>query len=569
MPDVLSMGEFGSRVRPSPGAPRGEKVARGHMVTEDDCEPGSRVPAEWRHMEIPHRLDEFLKSAERGGRIAADRIEIMRRLAVGQTTVVVHPASVRVDDLYRETAPHLEGETLVVGRRRRNGRDESVPDTDAAIGRLRLDDLAGSPPTDRKVALLVAEGFSREDLGGEPLARLQAWAAELGVGAAVLTEHGERDVLRHLVKQLGLGSADVFFLEFFRPGLMFDVLRVPGDDAKRKLATRLATELQGSGLVFCETTRLARELALDMHEAGVDARLVHGQTRAREKADALSDFSNDRARVLITTETVTLPRGKNDIRFVIHCGLPESLETYYEQVLLAGADGKQARAVMLFDRQDKSPRNMANLLQAPLLTDVLAVRAAVRDFSYDTERATLSHVAEHAGVPLKKARGMLQLLKDAGAVADAGGGYRDVPEVSEDEVADALSSFRVRREHEHRQVKEVLNFAESRLCRNKVLHRYFGLEDVPACGLCDNCRRGTEKKVRLKAQRRREAATHEAPGAAAGGGGGASQWGRGDLVVHDKWGEGEVKQVWGDKLRIHFPGSGEKVIRADFVHPAR
>jgi hypothetical protein len=38
-------------------------------------------------------------------------------------------------------------------------------------------------------------------------------------------------------------------------------------------------------------------------------------------------------------------------------------------------------------------------------------------------------------------------------------------------------------------------------------------------------------------------------------------------VRHPAWGEGEVKQAWGDKLRVHFPGLGEKVIKAEFVEP--
>jgi len=43
-------------------------------------------------------------------------------------------------------------------------------------------------------------------------------------------------------------------------------------------------------------------------------------------------------------------------------------------------------------------------------------------------------------------------------------------------------------------------------------------------------------------------------------------FGEGDLVQHKTWGEGEVVRISGDTVGAFFPGVGEKLLKARFLH---
>ena len=46
---------------------------------------------------------------------------------------------------------------------------------------------------------------------------------------------------------------------------------------------------------------------------------------------------------------------------------------------------------------------------------------------------------------------------------------------------------------------------------------------------------------------------------------GGSPFGKGDVVRHQTWGEGEVVRILGDTVGAFFPGHGEKLLKASFL----
>lgn len=521
--------------------------------------------------DVGHDLDDLFERY----RVPGEQHGALTRLIRGDSILVVRSAHSDTGAMLRIPAQLRQGAVVVIepGRRRRvSGEWLDLPEEHMVS--LRPQDLETKETqkllADRSVGLWVVHGMQGEEYAEQAHAALSRLREEHTAPLLYLTQHGRRVELQRLLDLLPVGPNDVYFFGFFKPHLMYDVIRVPGDVQKRKIAQRLATELPTPGIFYCQTARLAKELLLDLHEAGIEARLYHGQLRAKERLDAIQDFSAGKVAVLVASETAPLPRSKDDARFVIHCGAAESLETYYHQALQAGGAGKQARAVLLYDRSDRRIKTMANLLQYPTVAEGLTAYQVLSELHRNAEApVTVATWADALRSPMKRMRLLQQALRDAGAIVEEDTLVRPVADIPHGAISAVLNQERKLRESEYLQLQELLNYAETRLCRRKVLHRYFGLQDVDACGICDNCRKGTEQRIRLSTLKRRAGETvHAEEPAAEGAVGHRKGWIRGDLVRHPAWGEGEVKQAWGDKLRVHFPGRGEKVLKADFVQPA-
>lgn len=214
---------------------------------------------------------------------------------------------------------------------------------------------------------------------------------------------------------------------------------------------------------------------------------------------------------------------------------------------------------------------------------------------------TLKDIAEKADAPAKKARVVLSFLKEVG-FAEESPGQRFAPRASVppslEDLARAATRYEQKRAQDRARLAAMLRYSQSSLCRTRLLVTYFGYTDAPACRLCDNCQRATKPAVP-------EPRAHETSAAAAAalvarrGGDLETRMelveeskrrnaktttgrvralkiervkrptfgplGKGDLVRHAMWGDGEVVRVIGDSAYTFFPVHGEKLLKASFL----
>jgi ATP-dependent DNA helicase RecQ len=123
---------------------------------------------------------------------------------------------------------------------------------------------------------------------------------------------------------------------------------------ENKLArlTTILGELAGAGIIYC-ATRKNVETVYQALKAHYPVAFYHGGLSGLERTNLQNQFLNGKLTVLIATNAFGMGINKEDIRFVIHYELPDSLENYLQEIGRAGRDGKRSQALLLYQPNDE------------------------------------------------------------------------------------------------------------------------------------------------------------------------------------------------------------------------
>ena len=159
-------------------------------------------------------------------------------------------------------------------------------------------------------------------------------------------------VRRDIARSLGLQNPLEIVSSFDRANLSLSVVHLPHDE--RGLWCVRTARSRGSecGIFYCVTISETERIHDAFKRAGVPAALYHGKLSNDAKRAAQEAFMSRRAPVMVATSAFGMGIDKPDVRYVVCCGMPLSVESYYQQIGRAGRDGKPADTIMLWDEQD-------------------------------------------------------------------------------------------------------------------------------------------------------------------------------------------------------------------------
>jgi ATP-dependent DNA helicase RecQ len=351
-----------------------------------------------------------------------------------------------------------------------------------------------------------------------------------------LTATASPPVRDELVSRLGMRDPAVVVRGFDRPNIWLDVETFTSEEAKREaLVLRAAGELK-PGIVYAATRKRAESLAEAISEIGLSAGAYHAGMKASERREVQDAFVEDRLDVVVATTAFGMGIDKPNVRFVLHYDVPDSLDSYYQEVGRAGRDGLRSEAVLYYRQEDLGLRRFfaAGTVAVDPLTRVARLLEAAADGPVDLrELRTVARVATsrlsavlgqltHAGFVRVDPTGSLELLPDRPSVDEV--------------VAMALREADTRKTLDQSRVDMIRAYAESAGCRGRLLLSYFGEQSDDACGHCDRCTAGVSVEVT------------EGPFAL------------NSRVAHAEWGQGQVLRYEDDKVVVLFDSVGYKTL---------
>ena len=337
-------------------------------------------------------------------------------------------------------------------------------------------------------------------------------------------------VREDIAAHLGLHDHREVTFGFARDNIALDVRRcaTADDQQQQVLDTVLDASAAGQGIVYCRTRPATGEYADRLAEAGLRTATYHAGMSAARRSEVHAAFADGEVDVVVATSAFGMGIDKPDVRFVVHAQVPESPDTYYQEVGRAGRDDGPARGVLVYRPEDLSLGRFFST-GVPRRDTVGAVLGAA-----EAVGAEPAAVTEHSGLGRRTVTRILNLSRQAREIG------RDLPD---DPVAAVVAIAEQHRALERSRVEMMRGYAETDRCRAGFLLGYFGEQVTGRCGTCDNCREG----------RAADPVVDQAFPVQA-------------RVVHDDFGDGTVTDVEEDRLTVLFDEVGYRTLSRELVH---
>jgi ATP-dependent DNA helicase RecQ len=178
---------------------------------------------------------------------------------------------------------------------------------------------------------------------------------ELGSPPTIaLTATATPEVQHDIVRQLGLEPDEIrlFHAGIERPNLSLNVRHVWDDDEKFDAVKEIRSRHTGSGIVYFTLIRKLREFSDRLWSENISHLVYHGDLDRRDRRQIQESFMDQPDHLVLATNAFGMGVDKEDIRFVLHCDLPDSLESYYQEIGRAGRDGQDSECILLYDQRD-------------------------------------------------------------------------------------------------------------------------------------------------------------------------------------------------------------------------
>lgn len=295
-----------------------------------------------------------------------------------------------------------------------------------------------------------------------------------------LTATATPEVRDDIVRSLLMKDPQVFVAGFDRPNLFLEVVKISGDDERRRACAQICAE--GSGIIYCSTRKSAEQIQEDLARRKVEAILYHAGLDEEARRVAQERFMASERAVAVATNAFGMGIDKPGLRFVVHAQIPRAVEAYYQEIGRAGRDGKPARATLLFNHSDVFTQERLIKISSPpdlVFRDVWALVQSGEVLDGDT-----AIQAKRIGASTQEVSSVLRFLERAGKIVRG----KPVQTVDWDELGLDLEPVRQQETQNRLLLKRMTELVYTRRCRRAFILRYFGEDQVdPHCDGCDVC----------------------------------------------------------------------------------
>ena len=168
----------------------------------------------------------------------------------------------------------------------------------------------------------------------------------IGAYTATATGHVRDDI----AEQLHLKNPEMLIGSFDRPNLVYKIRR--RTNRANQVRDVLDRHKGESGIVYCIRRKDVDGLCTLLRAKGYNVLPYHAGMADEDRKKNQDAFINEKADTIVATVAFGMGIDKSNVRYVIHTGMPKSLEHYQQETGRAGRDGLEAECCLFYSGGD-------------------------------------------------------------------------------------------------------------------------------------------------------------------------------------------------------------------------
>ena len=227
------------------------------------------------------------------------------------------------------------------------------------------------------------------------LSLLKERFADIPVHAYTATATPE--VRTDILAELRLKDPLVLVGGFDRPNLVYRVQA--RTDRLQQVLAAVNRHRDEAGIVYCIRRSEVDELAAALARRGLRALPYHAGLADTERRKHQEAFVEERADIVVATVAFGMGIDRSNVRYVVHAGMPKSLEHYQQEAGRAGRDGLAAECLLLWSGADYGLWKSILEMEAAVAPGAMRKLGQMLGFCQDVacrHRALLSYFGEDA-----------------------------------------------------------------------------------------------------------------------------------------------------------------------------
>lgn len=153
-------------------------------------------------------------------------------------------------------------------------------------------------------------------------------------------------VMEDIKKMLEIEYVKVFKQSFYRNNLIIKLIQT--DDILEKLKN-IVSKLNESLIIYSNTRKSCIDISNFLNHHRFKSTFYHGGLSSDEKSNALKEWMQQTSPIMVATSAFGMGIDKANVRAIIHLNVPNSIESYMQEIGRAGRDNKKSYAFMLYN----------------------------------------------------------------------------------------------------------------------------------------------------------------------------------------------------------------------------